>query len=772
MKLKHVWWMAAAAAVSSGFAAQAADAAQATRGNEKLLMDFNGGFDPARVVSGNGLAYEMVDVAEEDGGEDGGRAIRINVSPNGGWPGLNVAIPEGLRDLSAFGGVSVEAHNVSDAAMRVTLRVDNPGADGSKHCNNQSYTLAAGERKTLSTWFGFTEDKPAFALNPANVSGICVFWSQPKSEMELVIDNVRAIPHKPGTRPPAKPRERVAIDFETGAGEEDHALRDGKNAMNTAIGFVTGADAGAIAGRSLAASTYPDGRGWFEFWESRHGLLAGGYTYTVAFRYRILDADENATLYALFRSQSRGWGKWDRGWSHIKELPAQKGADRTLVHTFSADLPRHNDYILMLGIDGKASVVIDDVLITRGAPFDDGGLAELLAAKRNAAAAPHILLDFESADDPIPAHSKLAIGAITDAELLTGKRSLAIDTRDANRTWNEALAIGRGRIEPGYRYHVTLLARMLDKGAKGGGVYIFANPTKQVEGQGKLGWRSWTSAPGDEDVLSTTFEFRQDAGYEFVIGVQDAARVLIDDIEIRREPLPEDRLPLAKVRDKAASKLIFEDTFDAPDLDETKWTRIGDVPRTGGIWRKASSTITPDGHLDLAFKPDGDTFSFGCVETKGKFAFTYGLVEARMKFPKQVGHWPGFWLFGDQVGRVGDGGRDGTEVDIVEAPWRHVDKVTHTLHWDGYGDDHAAQGREVEIPGINEGWHTFAVDWSPDGYIFLVDGVETHRSDAGGVCENPLWIIISDEMGGWSGNPREAKDLPDHTLIDYVRVWQ
>ena len=757
-----------AAAASAAFAQETGAAtAAATKSNEKLLMDFDGGFDPARVVYGNGLDYEM----------EGG-AIRINVTPNGGWPGLNVAIPEGARDLSAFGGVSVEAFNPGGEAMRVTLRVDNPGANGSKHCNNQSYTIAAGERRTLSTWFGVTEDKPGFALDPANVSGICVFWSQPKNEMSLVIDNVRAIPHKPGMRPPAKPRDRVAIDFEAGAGEEDYSLRDGKNAMNTTIGFVTGADtggAGAIDGRSLAASTYPDGRGWFEFWESRHGLLAGGYNHTVAFRYRVIDAEDGATLYALFRSQSRGWGKWDRGWSHIKELPAKKGADLVHTHTFSADLPRHNDYVLMLGIDGKASMVIDDVLITRGAPFDDGGLAELLAAKRNTAAAPHILLDFESADEPIPAHSKLSAGvdaAITGDELLAGKRSLAIDTRDANRTWNEALAIGRGRIEPGYRYHVTLLARMLAKGAKGGNIYIFANPTKKVDGQDNLGWRSWSSAPGDEDVLSTTFEFRRDAGYEFVIGVQDAARVLIDDIEIRREPLPEDRLPLARVRDKAASKLIFEDTFDGPDLDPAKWTRAGDTPRTGGIWRKANATITPDGHLDLAFKPDGDTFSFGCVETKGKFTFTYGLVEARMKFPKQVGHWPGFWLFGDQVGRVGDGGRDGTEVDIVEAPWRHIDKVTHTLHWDGYGDDHAAQGREVEIPGINEGWHTFAVDWSPDGYIFLVDGIETHRSDAGGVCENPLWIIISDEMGGWSGNPREAKNLPDHTLIDYVRVWQ
>jgi hypothetical protein len=43
---------------------------------------------------------------------------------------------------------------------------------------------------------------------------------------------------------------------------------------------------------------------------------------------------------------------------------------------------------------------------------------------------------------------------------------------------------------------------------------------------------------------------------------------------------------------------------------------------------------------------------------------------------------------------------------------------------------------------------------------------------AGGVCRGPLYIILSDEQGGWSGDPRKATHLPDYTLIDYVRVWR
>ena len=70
----------------------------------------------------------------------------------------------------------------------------------------------------------------------------------------------------------------------------------------------------------------------------------------------------------------------------------------------------------------------------------------------------------------------------------------------------------------------------------------------------------------------------------------------------------------------------------------------------------------------------------GAVNTEGKFEMKYGYVEARMKLPKQVGHWPGVWLMGKRVLQVGNMGRNGTEIDIVECPWRNKDEVSHALH--------------------------------------------------------------------------------------------
>jgi hypothetical protein len=51
-----------------------------------------------------------------------------------------------------------------------------------------------------------------------------------------------------------------------------------------------------------------------------------------------------------------------------------------------------------------------------------------------------------------------------------------------------------------------------------------------------------------------------------------------------------------------------------------------------------------------------------------------------------------------------------------------------------------------------------------------VDGKETWRSKAGGVCQVPEYILLSDEIGPWGGDISEAT-LPDQFLVNYVRVY-
>lgn len=227
-------------------------------------------------------------------------------------------------------------------------------------------------------------------------------------------------------------------------------------------------------------------------------------------------------------------------------------------------------------------------------------------------------------------------------------------------------------------------------------------------------------------------------------------------------------------------KLAWHDEFEGEKIDESKWEIMGDWKRRDGWWVKEDSYVDGKGNLVLRTKKKvlpgkGESeqeirYTSGAVRTQGKFEHKYGYWVCRCKFPSEEGHWPAFWMFARPgVGKIGDSGRDGTEIDIMEKPWRE-DKITQNLHWDGYGKDHQHAGKTFEFPGVSKGWHTFALLWRPDEYVFYVDGKETWRTSAGGVSQVPQFIKLTEEIGKWGGDISIAA-LPDYFLVDYVRVY-
>ncbi len=216
-------------------------------------------------------------------------------------------------------------------------------------------------------------------------------------------------------------------------------------------------------------------------------------------------------------------------------------------------------------------------------------------------------------------------------------------------------------------------------------------------------------------------------------------------------------------------QLVWHDEFDGTVLDPRKWDVIGDSKRRDGFWVKEDSYLDGQGHLILRTKRDGDRFTSGAIRTQGRFEHAFGYWVARCQLPTQPGHWPAFWLMTPGVNRVGDGGRDGTEVDIVEVPWR-TGKVTMNLHWDGYGPAHRQAGTNLIRPELMQGFHTYALWWTTNEYVFSIDGREVWRSAAGGVSQVPEYLKLTEEIGTWGGKIAEAK-LPDSFLVDYVRVY-
>jgi alpha-L-fucosidase len=216
-------------------------------------------------------------------------------------------------------------------------------------------------------------------------------------------------------------------------------------------------------------------------------------------------------------------------------------------------------------------------------------------------------------------------------------------------------------------------------------------------------------------------------------------------------------------------QLAWSDEFDGKTVDQAKWELCGDWKRRDGFWVKEDAYTDGEGHLLLRTKKDGDRYTCGAVRTRGKFEHRYGYWVCRCKFPKQQGHWPAFWLYTSSVGKVGDDGRDGTEIDIMEKPWLD-DRTTQNLHWDGYGKAHKSDGTKFTVPGLSEGFHTFGLLWTPQEYVFYVDGKETWRTSAGGVSQVPEYAKLTEEIGTWAGDIKQAT-LPDYFVVDYVRVY-
>jgi len=232
--------------------------------------------------------------------------------------------------------------------------------------------------------------------------------------------------------------------------------------------------------------------------------------------------------------------------------------------------------------------------------------------------------------------------------------------------------------------------------------------------------------------------------------------------------LPEAFLPPAP--DGKTWKLIWHDEFNGATLDETKWNRLGDWKRRDGFWVKEDAYLSGEGTLVLRTKKDGDRYTCGAVNTRGKFEHAFGYYVARCKMPEQPGHWPAFWMMSSGVGKVGDEGRDGTEIDIMELPWRDG-RVTFNLHWDGYGEAHKSAGTRSTLPALTEGFHDYALLWTPEEYVFYVDGQEVWRTKEGGVSQVPEYLKLTEEIGKWGGDIAQAQ-LPDSFEVDYVRVYE
>ncbi len=230
--------------------------------------------------------------------------------------------------------------------------------------------------------------------------------------------------------------------------------------------------------------------------------------------------------------------------------------------------------------------------------------------------------------------------------------------------------------------------------------------------------------------------------------------------------------------------LIWSDEFDQKELNGEFWNyELGDgCPDLCGwgnnepqIYTKKNHTFK-DGFLHIAIKKEDSSYTSTRITTEKKFEFQYGMVEARAKLPVCKGIWPAIWMLGSNHREVGwplCG-----EIDILEYVGREPHKIFNSLHTqDSHGN--TINTKKTFVENIEEGFHTYVVDWSPKKIDFLVDDKLLYsfnpeeRTEEVWPFDQPFYLILNSAIGGnFGGHEIDDSVLPQEFIIDYIRVYK
>lgn len=246
-----------------------------------------------------------------------------------------------------------------------------------------------------------------------------------------------------------------------------------------------------------------------------------------------------------------------------------------------------------------------------------------------------------------------------------------------------------------------------------------------------------------------------------------------------REP---QQLPVPSPAVPNEYRLVFFDEFENQGLDTAHWRhRYGEGHEYGAGIASYSSVSQPgDGLLHLVTRYEDEQFLNGMIRSIPQFQ--YGYFEARIRFQTLQGHHGAFWLQSETYGQItGNPGQSGAEIDIIEffGNGRVATDAKQNVYFDPYISGQEQPGAEHDLfyrdgragVELSEEFHAFGLLWTPDEYVFFIDGVETWRTSVG-MSHVQQYIVLSLTTSAWENARLDTTLLPDEMLVDYVRIYQ
>lgn len=269
--------------------------------------------------------------------------------------------------------------------------------------------------------------------------------------------------------------------------------------------------------------------------------------------------------------------------------------------------------------------------------------------------------------------------------------------------------------------------------------------------------------------------------------------------------------------------LRWADEFNGAALNEKIWNI--EVTGSGGgnqelqYYRRENVAVgkdpkTGENCLILTARREnfaGKSFTSGRVNSSQKAAFTHGMLQARIKFPRTAnGLWPAYWMMGNDINKYG-WPRCG-EMDIVElGHFNGINAGTQDRYFGGtlhYGPNATAEGHQQysqeylapeNNPITNDEYHIITVEWD-DTNLYMYYDLEAYTAAAkrraryftcdvtandndlavGKYFQKPYYFLFNLAVGGTYTNiynPNGITALPNagdeaSMYVDWVRVYQ
>jgi len=122
--------------------------------------------------------------------------LEIKSDARGGYPRVVLKPDSESWDFGNYDAVMMDIRNFGKKPVRVLLSLNNPDADGRRHCNTESVAVPAEGKAVLKVPYGMWHGNPGNDIDRSAIVSVLVMLDRPKADYHFAVDNIRAVTYE------------------------------------------------------------------------------------------------------------------------------------------------------------------------------------------------------------------------------------------------------------------------------------------------------------------------------------------------------------------------------------------------------------------------------------------------------------------------------------------------------------------------------------------------------------------------------------------------